>query len=403
MTSSDLASRFFAEAMSPAYREDPYALYERFRGARLLRVAETIWFCLGHADVVAMLRHPQLSSNEARATTEIGKHEADVLKRRSMLFMDPPDHTRLRGLVVRAFTPKRIEDLRVRAEAITTGLLDDIAAADGATVNLIDAFAYPLPVRIICALLGIPEADEVRFAEWSRGLARSVDPSALRTPEIDVIIRAAEDGLEGYLTELLDERRRSPRDDLLSALLAVEASGDRITPDEVINMVRLLLVAGHETTVNLIGNGVLALLQAPDQMALLRQRPDLAREAVDELLRYDSPVQITQRVVTQDMVLADTPVRAGDEIMMVLGAANRDPQAFAEPDRLDLTRDAHRHVGFGGGIHHCLGAALARMEGQIAFAALLARFPRVALAGAVARRPTFTLRGLSSLPVRCLS
>ncbi|MEI7872803.1 MAG: cytochrome P450 [Alphaproteobacteria bacterium] len=394
-----LADRFFVEAMSPAFREDPYPFYERFRGPTpLLRVADTIWFALGLADVTAMLRHPNLSTDESHAATEAGRTEEDPNRARSLLFMDPPDHTRLRGLVARAFTPRRIDDLRAATAAIATELVDAMAAQQG-PIDLVQSFAYPLPVRVICALLGVPPEDEAIFTAWSRGIARSVDPSVLRTPAIDAGIAEARAGLRAYLGDLLAARRRTPGDDLLSALAAVDADGDRITSREVVALAQLLLVAGHETTVNLIGNGMLALLRAPDQLALIRRSPELVGPAVDEFLRFDGPVQITQRVVIKDMEVVGCPVKAGDEIMLVLGAANRDPAAFAEPHRLDVTRDARRHVAFGGGIHHCLGAALARMEGQIAFATLLDRFPSVKLAGTPTRRPTFTLRGLETLPV----
>jgi len=394
-----LADRFFVEAMSPAFREDPYPYYERFRGpSPLLRVAETIWFALGHADVTTLLRHPRMSTDEQQhAATEAG-NALDPNRTRSLLFMDPPDHTRLRNLVARAFTPRRIEDLRAATEAITAELLDAMPA-DGTPVDLIQAFAYPLPVRVICRLLGIPEADEAVFTGWSRGIARSLDPSVLRSPAVDATIDQARSELRAYLGALLEFRRKSPGDDLLSGLAAVEADGDRISSGEVLSLAVLLLVAGHETTVNLLGNGVLALLRAPDQLALLRRSPDLVGPAVDELLRFDGPVQITQRIATEDMEVVGCQVRRGDEILLVLGAANRDAAVFAEPDRLDVTRDARRHVGFGGGIHHCLGAVLARMETQIALAALLDRFGRIELAGVPVRRPTFTLRGLESLPV----
>ena len=393
-----LADRFFREAMSPAFREDPYAYYERFRGPQpLLRVADTIWFALGHADVTTLLRHPRLSTDESRAATEVGQDE-DNNRKRSLLFMDPPDHTRLRGLVARAFTPRRIEDLRLAAQAIAAELIDAMTGRTG-PVDLIQSFAYPLPVRVICALLGVPPEEEATFTAWSRGVARSVDPSVLRTPEIDAAIVEARQGLSTYLGDLLAERRRAPGDDLLSALAAVDVEGNRISAREVVALAQLLLVAGHETTVNLIGNGVLALLRAPEQLALLRQSPALVGPAIDELLRFDGPVQITQRVVLEDMDVVGCLVKAGDEIMLVLGAANRDPAAFADPHRLDVTRDARRHVAFGGGIHHCLGAALARMEGQIALSALLDRFERIELAGTPTRRPTFTLRGLEQLPV----
>jgi cytochrome P450 len=394
-----LADRFFVEAMSPAFREDPYSFYERFRGpAPLLRVADTIWFALGLADVTALLRHPNLSTDESHAATEAGRTEEDSNRARSLLFMDPPDHTRLRGLVARAFTPRRIDGLRAATAAIAAELVDAMAAQQS-PVDLVQTFAYPLPVRVICALLGVPSEDEAIFTAWSRGIARSVDPSVLRTPAVDAGIAEARAGLRAYLGDLLAARRRTPGDDLLSALAAVDADGDRITSREVVALAQLLLVAGHETTVNLIGNGMLALLRAPDQLALLSRSPELVGPAVDEFLRFDGPVQITQRVVIKDMEVVGCPVKAGDEIMLVLGAANRDPAAFAEPHRLDVTRDARRHVAFGGGIHHCLGAALARMEGQIAFAALLDRFPRIELAGTPTRRPTFTLRGLETLPV----
>jgi cytochrome P450 len=399
MSTPSLADRFFVEAMSPAFRDDPYPHYERFRGpAPLLRVADTIWFALGHGDVTNLLRHPRMSTDESHATTEIGKTGPGEVKTQSLLFMDPPDHTRLRNLVARAFTPRRIEGLRAATEAITAGLLDAMVT-DSEPVDLIQAFAYPLPVRVICSLLGIPAADEATFTAWSRGIARSLDPTILRSTEIDAAIEQARRELRAYLGDLLEYRRKSPGDDLLSGLAAVEADGDRISSGEVLSLAVLLLVAGHETTVNLIGNGMLALLRAPDQLALLRRSPGLVGAAVDELLRFDGPVQITQRIATEDMEVVGCKVRRGDEILLVLGAANRDPTAFTEPNRLDVTRDARRHVGLGGGIHHCLGAALARLEAQIAFSGLLERFPQIELAGTPVRRPTFTLRGLERLPV----
>ncbi|MBS0221790.1 MAG: cytochrome P450 [Proteobacteria bacterium] len=399
-TAPSQADRFFLEAMSPAFREDPYPYYERFRGpSPLLRVADTIWFALGHTNVTALLRHPRLSTNESHAATEAKRTGEDPNRTRSLLFMDPPEHTHLRGLVARAFTPRRIEGLQTATQAIAAELVESMAQQSG-TVDLIKAFAYPLPVRVICALLGVPPEDEATFTAWSRGIARSVDPTILRTPEIEASIGEAREGLQAYLGDLLAARRRKPGNDLLSALAAVEADGDRISPRQIVALAQLLLVAGHETTVNLIGNGTLALLHAPEQLALLRRSPELVGPAVDEMLRFDGPVQITQRVVIEDMEVVGCPVKAGDEIMLVLGAANRDPSVFSDPHRLDVTRDARKHVAFGGGIHHCLGAALARMEGEIAFRTLLDRFDMIELAGPPTRRPTFTLRGLESLPVK---
>jgi len=402
MGEAGLEERFFIDAMSPAFREDPYPYYDSYRGAdRLVRANETIWLSFTHADVWAMLRHPRLSSNEARATTEIGLSAAERARKRSLLFMDPPDHTRLRGLVAKAFTPRRIEGMRGTTESICAELTNDILArhGDGQPFDLIEALAYPLPVRVICSLLGVPAADEQVFTGWSRALAKSLDPSVLRSAEAEAAICEAEIGLNGYLSDLLAARRHAPGDDLLSDLLAIQEGGDRITAEEVVQLAKLLLVAGHETTVNLIGNSVLALLRSPGQLDLLARQPELVAGAVDELLRYDSPVQINQRIATEDLELAGAPVRAGDEIVLVLGAANRDPVVFADPGRVDVTRDAHRHVAFGGGIHHCLGAALARLEGQVALSALIARIGRLELAGPAVRRPTFVLRGLESLPV----
>ncbi|GEP54122.1 cytochrome P450 [Reyranella soli] len=398
-TAPTMADNFFLEAMKPAFREDPYPFYERFRGtAPLLRVADTIWFALGHAEVAAMLRHPRLSTDEVQhATTKAGR-EPDPNRARSLLFMDPPDHTRLRGLVARAFTPRRIEDLRAATEGITNELVGAMAAQRG-TVDLIEAFAYPLPVRVICTLLGVPARDEAIFTDWSRGIARSLDPSILRSPQVEAAIVDARRNIQTYIGDLLAERRRKPGDDLLSALAAVDVDGDSITAREIVSLAQLLLVAGHETTVNLIGNGALALLRAPDQLALLRQRPELIGSAVDEFLRFDGPVQINQRVAMEDLDLFGQKVRKGDELLLILGAANRDPAAFPDPHRLDVTRDARKHVAFGGGIHHCLGAVLARMEGHIAFKALLEAFPAMELAAPPTRRPTFTLRGLETLPI----
>jgi unspecific monooxygenase len=348
-----------------------------------------------------MLRNPALSSNETRATTEIGINEQSEVRTQSLLFMDPPDHTRLRGLVSRAFTPRRVEGLRATVETMCAGLIGQITDTGSESFDLIERLAYPLPVQVICSLLGVPAADEAVFTGWSRALSRSIDPSVLRSAEDDRAIEEAELGLHGYLTELLALRRTHPGDDLLSDLLAVQDGSDRISPAEVVSLAMLLLVAGHETTVNLIGNGTLALLRNPDQMQLLRDSPEQVPGAVEELLRYDSPVQISQRIVTEDMELSGRKVRTGDEIVLMLGAANRDPAVFGEAATLDVTRaDAHRHVAFGGGIHHCLGAALARLEGQVAFAALLSRLGQLELAGEPVRRPTFTLRGLEVLPVR---
>jgi cytochrome P450 len=391
MTTTE-AQHFFVAAMSPEHRVDPYPLYAEWRErARMHRVDDDTWLVLGHAEVTACLRHPLLSSNEERSTV----HQREVAAGRevvplapSLLFMDPPDHTRLRGLVSRAFTPRRVEGLRARTARMVDELLDGLTGE----VDLIPALAYPLPVKVICALLGVPEEDEAAFSSWSKVLARSIDPSILRSAEVEAQIAVAGAELTGYMEALVARRLSTPGDDLISGLLAVEAEGDHISHAELIELTMLLLVAGHETTVNLIGNGTLALLRNPGQRGPLGA-------GIDELLRFDSPVQMNMRVATEDVEIAGEPIAAGSELILVLAAANRDPDAFPRPDELLLGRDARRHVAFGGGIHHCLGAALARMEGELAIGALFARYPGVRLAGEPELRPTFTLRGQEHLPV----
>ena len=381
-TTLSLANRFFMDAMSPAFREDPYPFYDHYRSEGLLQVADTVWFALAHDDITALLRQPKLSSHESR------------------LSQDPAGHARLRGLVAGASTPRRIETLRATAQTIAGELIDGLLArAASGPVDVIEAFAHPYPMRVICSLLGVPEADRPTFTAWSASVARVVEPAMLRSPAVEAEIERDERALAAYFGELIERRRRNPGEDLLSAVVAAEAAGDRIKPREVVDIAMLLLVAGHETTMNLIGNGTLALLRAPDQLARLRRSPELVPAAVDELLRYDSPLQATRRVAPEDLELCGRPVKAGSELMLILGAANRDPAVFAEPHRLDVTRDARRHVAFGGGVHHCLGIALARLEGVIALNALLARCPELRLAGEPQRRQTYTLRGLQTLPV----
>ncbi|HEY3870011.1 MAG TPA: cytochrome P450 [Actinocrinis sp.] len=406
MDEPNAAEQFFLDAMSPQFREDPYPYYDARRSAQpFIRAHQSIWLAFSHADVSTLLRHPGLSTNEDRATLHLARSNPGSFREHSLLFMDPPDHTRLRALVSQAFTARRVQGLEATVEQITGELVDALKerAADGEPVDLISGLAYPLPVRVICALLGVPAEDEDAFTAWSRSVSRAIDPTILRSHEVDEEIAASLADLTAYLEDLLEQRRAAgpdAGDDLLSALVRVEADGDRVTPGEAISLARLLLVAGHETTVNLIGNGTLALLREPDQLALLRARPAVVDAAVDELLRYDSPVQLTQRIVVEDFEMRGHALAAGDQLALLLGAANRDPAVFADPARLDVTRDARRHVAFGGGIHFCLGAALAKLEGRVAFRRLVRVFPEMELAGKPVRRPTFTLRGLEELPVR---
>jgi cytochrome P450 len=316
-----------------------------------------------------------------------------------LLTMDPPDHTRIRRLVSGAFTPKAIAALEPRIREVAAGLLDQAGASD---FDLIDALAFPLPIAVICHLLGVPAEDQAKFRAWGHDVAATLEPQTAGA--VLSQSRAAEVALSQYLRDLVSKRRADPDDSLLSALIAAEEDGDRLTHAELVSTALLLLVAGFETTVNLIGNGTVALLTAPDgrqQWDRLRQDPALVPAAVEELLRYDSPVQMTSRNATQDVEVGGTLIRQGTPIVVAIGGANRDPEVFDQPGRLLTDRpNAGRHLSFSLGAHHCLGAALARLEGRIAIEELTSRYPALSLAGPPVRRPLLVLRGFESVPVR---
>jgi cytochrome P450 len=316
----------------------------------------------------------------------------------SMLDRDPPDHTRLRGLVSKAFTPRVIEQLRPHIQGIVNRLLDKVEGEPG--MDLIEQFAYPLPVIVICEMLGVPVADHERFKGWGLDIARGLD-AILLPPDSPVAERSmhARHALAAYFRELIAERRAAPRDDMLSGLIAAEEAGDKLTEDELLATCILLLVAGHETTVNLIGNGTLALLRHPEQRKRLQEDPGLITTAVEELLRFDGPVQRTARIPSEDVTFGGKTIGKGEMVMPFIGAADRDPRQFPDPDRLDLGRTDNRHIAFGWGIHFCIGAPLARVEGQIAINTLLKRQPKLALAATPQHRQSLTLRGLTTLPV----
>jgi cytochrome P450 len=314
-----------------------------------------------------------------------------------MLLKDPPDHTRLRTLVHKAFTPRIIERLRDTVQSLTDALLDQ--AQEKGEMDVIEDLAFPVPVTVIADLLGVPASDRETFRRWSRDLAHTLELTDAQ--EIYVTGSKATVEFAAYFRELADERRRTPREDLLSALVAVEAEGDRLNEDELIAMCILLLIAGHETTVNLIGNGTLALLRNPDQFVRLQQDPTLIKAAVEELLRYDSPVQLTARWVMEDIEFNGHRMRKGQQIATLFGSANRDPERFANPDQLDIAREDNHHLAFGNGIHFCLGAPLARLEGQIVIGTLARRFPNMQMTtDSPPYRNTYVLRGLQHLPVR---
>jgi pimeloyl-[acyl-carrier protein] synthase len=356
------------------------------------------WVATSHAAVSTVLRAPGWSSDHRRATIELPEIAGSLLSK-VLLFMDAPDHTRVRALVSRAFHPRTIDQLRPRMAALTDELLAPLQAAGG--FDVIDEFAFPLPVTVICELLGVPSEDRDLLRGFTREMAVILDLDA--TPAQLGGAIGASLAFTAYLVPLFEERRRHPRDDLISALVAAEEAGDRLGTDELLTTVILLLVAGHETTMNLIGNGLLALLRHPAELARLRADAGLVPGAVEELLRYDPPVRMTVRTCVADTVLDGVRVRAGEQVVARLDAANHDPAVFAAPppDVLDVRRaDAHRHVAFGAGPHFCLGAALARAEAQVAFAALV-RLPGLALAVDEPEwRPLATFHALRSLPVR---
>jgi cytochrome P450 len=312
------------------------------------------------------------------------------------LLKDPPDHTRLRNLVFKAFTPRMVEQLRNTIQAITDRLLDEVQ--EKGELDLMAALAYPLPVTVIAEMLGIPRDDQDQFHDWSNALARSLDLTD-DTAVYDEASQAAADFTD-YLADLAEQRRRQPQNDLLSALVAVEDEGEHLTANELYATSSLLFVAGHETTINLIGNGMLALLRHPDQLALLRENSGLMKTAVEELLRYDSPVQMTSRMALADIEYKEHTFKRGMQVAFLLGAANHDPERFEKPSQLDITRQKNQHLSFGGGIHYCLGAPLARLEGEIALTTLLRRMPNLQLATeAPEHGDNYLLRGLKSLPL----
>ncbi len=386
--------------MDPEFVADPYPTYHRLRAEEPVHHNPLgFWVLTRYEDVVATLRDPR-AIKEPIAAFVAARFGAPVPSVGfSMLDRDPPDHTRLRGLVSKAFTPKMVEQLRPDVQALVDGLLDRVEGAG--TMDLIEEFAYPIPVTVICLMLGVPVEDRERFKQWGLDIARGLDAIML-PPDSEVARRSMVSrlALAEYFRELIAERRATPRADVLSGLIAAEEAGDRLSEHELLATCILLLIAGHETTVNLIGNGTLALLRHPDQLRLLRERPALIGGAVEELLRFDGPVQRTARIPSADITIDGRTIPKGDLVMPFIGAADRDPAQFPDPDRLDITRADNRHIAFGLGIHFCLGAPLARVEGQIAINTLLRRLPRLALA---TERPVFrqslTLRGLESLRV----
>ncbi|MZE80242.1 cytochrome P450 family protein [Streptomyces xinghaiensis] len=389
-------------AYGDRFTVDPYSVYAELRDrgpAHRVRVDEqnVVWLIVGHEEGRAALADPRLSK-DWRAAPDLRFRAAPV--NANMLDSDPPDHTRLRRLVAREFTSRRVESLRPRVEEITGELLDAMAAAPDGRADLVEALAFPLPMSVICELLGVPSLDRASFRAWSNEVVAPTSPEAGE---------AAMHAVGEYLAGLIEEKRRHSGDDLLSGLIrTTDEDGDRLTPDELVGMAFLLLVAGHETTVNLITNGVHALLRHPDSLAALRADLSLTERAVEETLRWDGPVEnSTFRYSREPLEVGGVTIPARQAVVISLAAADRDPARFPEADRFDLHRRPGGHLAFGHGIHFCLGAPLARMEGQIAIRRLLERFPDLALdlgpdrpAGDLPWIPGLLIRGLRRLPLR---
>jgi cytochrome P450 len=389
--------------MSPEVIADPYPYYRRLREADPVHRSPLGFFVASrHADVAHVLRDKRFGKDfVGRMTRRFGDKimEEPVYRSMShwMLQQDPPDHTRLRGLVVKAFTARRVEDMRPRIQEIVDAALDRVERQGH--MDLIADFAFRLPVTVICEMLGIPREEHELFFHGARTGGRLLDPVPLSRAEIDEA-NAGSLAQAEYFHALFELRRRQPGEDLTSQLVQAEEEGAKLSNEELTANIILLFGAGHETTVNLIGNGLLALHRNPDQLQLLQRDPALIGNAIEEFLRYDSSVQLTGRTSLEDVEVGGTPIAKGESVLCLLGAANRDPAAYPDPDRLDIRRPNIRPLSFGGGIHFCLGAQLARIEGEVAISTLLRRLPQLRLDDAVHAdwRQTFVLRGLNQLP-----
>ncbi len=394
------------QLLDPSNRADPYPAYDRIRQHGPLQLPEmTLNVFSTFQDCDDVLRHPSSASdriNSTAAQREIAEGvEVRPIGPPGFLFLDPPDHTRLRKLVSKAFVPKVVKALEPDITAMVDSLLDKVE--EQGSFDVIADLAYPLPVAVICRLLGVPIEDEPKFSNASALLAAALDPVLSFTGQanerIDEMIEAGL-WLREYLRELIARRRIDPGDDLMSGLIHVEESGDQLTEEEIVATCNLLLVAGHETTVNLIANAILAMLRNPRQWTALAADPQRVSAVVEETLRFDPPVQLMGRIAADDMTIGDATVPKGDVMMLLLAAAHHDAVAFDRPGEFDPDRENIRHLAFGKGAHFCLGAPLARLEAAVALSKVTARFPQAQMAGEPHYKPNLTLRGLASLEVK---
>jgi cytochrome P450 len=401
---SEQSTELLFDPRDPGMLANPYPYYHRLRETDPIhRSPFGYWVLSRHRDVDALLKDQRPCSDFPHDQTwarHRGGPDSPIV-RSTMLWMmmrDGDAHRRLRTFTGQVFTARAVQRLRPRIAAVIDGLIEEIGEGQ---IDLVNDLALPLPIMVIGELLGIPRADRAQCRAWTNQIGRVIDP--IITPDTRAAINQAATEFSEYLAEQVRARRASPGPDLLSTLVTLDDGNGRLTDDEVIANVLLLFNAGHETTVNLIGNGMLALLQHPEQLALLRADPDLMSQAVEEMSRYDSPVQIAARIMTEDMPLGGTTIPAGAKVMMIYGAANRDPARYPDPDRLDISRTGVKSLAFGGGPHFCIGAPLARLEGAMVFTALLERYRSIELAtGELSWRANFNLRGLNELPLTIL-
>jgi len=395
------------DVYQPEYAVNPYRLYHRLREIDPVFWDEKLdcWVLTGYSDVVAALRDARFSAQ--RFVTDSDWMPPEMVEAlgapmraltRQMLFLDPPDHTRLRGLVSKAFTPRVIEGLRTHIQQIVDDLIDK-ALAQG-QIKFIEDFAYPLPAIVIAEMLGVPAEDREVFFKWTNDFGTILEGAELTQEEMVQAFMGVSEFI-GYFKQIIAQRSTQPKDDLIQAMITAEEGGSMLSEEELLGNCILLLAAGHGTTTHLLGNGTLALLRHPGQYQLLKEKPDLLPLAVMELLRYDGPVQVTARKATADLTIRDKKIEAGQKVLISLGGASHDPAQFAEPDELDIQRIENRHLAFGHGIHYCLGAPLARLEAEIAFGTLMRRLPNPRIENEAEAEffPGMVFRGLNELPI----
>ena len=377
--------------LSSRLHRSPYPTYDRLRARDPVHWSKLAmsWIITRYDDVDTVLRNPRIFSNE--------RNSYDTP--RSLLTLDPPDHTRLRSLVSQAFTPASVQSLSERMDDIVSEILAELDFTR--PFDVIESIAYPLPIIVISELLGVRPDDRQRFARWSADIARSIEPTISRNEANSV--EQSRDALNQYFSNVIEERRRQPEEDLISRLVQAEEGGEKLSNEEMLSLLRLLLIAGNETTKNLIGNGLLALLHNPGELERLRSDPSLMESAVEEMLRFDSPVQVDLRTAVENTLVGGTEMSCGQRVLAVIGAANRDPEAFSDPNTLDLSRNDKPNMSFGRGIHHCLGAPLARLEAAAAFRGMIYGLKEISLEKAPQFRSQLVLRGVESLIVKAMN